>query len=169
MFIGIDPGTKGGMAVIRPEQNIELYRFPLDKTKVNFPKLAALIRDIVQPGDVPFIALELTMGRGGWGAAANHSLGYNNGFLHGIINTMGWAYELVNPKAWQKLVWSPSDVVKKSDKNGKQIPDPKGTSKRAAKRIFPQADFQPGKLSTDHDGLMDAALLAYYSYLRAIK
>lgn len=180
-WVGIDPGVKGAVAVLRPD-GLALHRFPLTKGKADYGKQALMLNsEIFRKDDVPFIAIEHTQGVGMHGASSNHSLGWSNGFLLFWVLSQKQPYELVKPQEWQKIVWSPSDYVYKtpstkkkddtteaqSDKPKKPAAkrkDPKPTSKKAAFRLFPNETFIPkGTSTTEHDGFIDAALLAYYA------
>lgn len=63
-WVGIDPGTHGAAAVLRPD-GLTLHRFPLTKGKTDYGKLWAMLNsDLFQEDDVPFIGLEHTQGVG---------------------------------------------------------------------------------------------------------
>ena len=85
------------------------------------------------------------------------------GVKHGMIVSLGMPYELIAPKTWQKETQKGVPNLKKS--NGKN--DTKGMALLAAKRIFPQEKFlATARSTTPHDGLVDAALMAYYLMLK---
>ena len=86
----------------------------------------------------------------------------------------------VSPKIWQKAVWEKEDIVPGEpilDKTTKKQKvkkdgtlsfkiDTKATSKKAAERIFKGVSFIPKSCRKAHDGLIDAALIAYYGYIK---
>lgn len=71
---------------------------------------------------------------------------------------------LVSPKIWQKKAWKPEHIVYEPTKKDttRKKKDTKATSTNAASSIFPGVSFVPPRCRTIHDGLVDAALIAYY-------
>lgn len=80
----------------------------------------------------------------------------------------------IKPKVWQQLIWENKDlVVDKKKSKGKKNPviDPKATSLNAAVRLFPDQEWiyptdvpmdeRSSRKTKHHDGLVDAALIAY--------
>ena len=91
------------------------------------------------------------------GATSNFQFGLGKGILMGLVQALGHRYTLVNPKAWQKIAWE--GVTKQKDT--------KQTSLIAAKRLFPGESFLATERSrVPHDGLVDAALIAYYCKIK---
>ena len=98
----------------------------------------------------------------GSSASSNFSFGYNVGAIHATIRALRMGFNLIPPKDWQKLVIIESDIVMKDEKKR----DTKKTAANAAARIFPDVDFRRTPRSKiAHDGMVDAALIAYAGYL----
>jgi hypothetical protein len=103
----------------------------------------------------------------GISASVNFKMGYNLGMLHSVLDTHTDQFRLVKPSVWQKKVWIDEDKVIRSNPSAKvkqSRTDTKATSLNAAKRIFPDHDLTTKGKRKEHDGLIDAALIAYYGF-----
>ena len=160
VYIGIDVGKKGGIAVKSPRQSeLMLMTIPRIKDKVDLRALVELFEDILMEGDEFMVAIEDVHSLFGMSAKSNFSFGEIKGIKIGILNALGFPYELVPPKTWQKEIWTSADMVYKT---GKKV-DTKATALVAAKRLFPNESFlATSRSSVPHDGLVDAALILEY-------
>lgn len=70
-----------------------------------------------------------------------------------------------SPKVWQSFVWKPQHIVYTPSSTGmcRKKRDTKATSMAAARDLFPGVSFVPKRSRVPHDGLVDAALIAYYA------
>ena len=141
MFIGIDPGQSGGMAILH-EGGLEIPSI--------YPFLKMTERDIhVQlndaresyPDDQIFAMLEKVGAFPGQGVSSTWKFGQHYGFLRGILTAQGIPFELVRPQVWQTAM----GCLTKGDKN---------VSKAAAQRLFPS-------IKMTH-AIADAVLIAEY-------
>lgn len=159
--ISIDPGANGGIAVFDSGTLQTLHTIPKVKDNIDYNELFSLLNNLTDDelgGDVT-IVLEEVHSVFGASAKSNFSFGHINGVLLGMVVSLGVPYVLVQPKEWQKVVWSNQDKVYKAGK-AKQTTDTKATSLLAAKRLFPKTDFRAtSKSKIAHDGLIDAALI----------
>ena len=111
----------------------------------------------------------------GVGAKSNFQFGRALGILEGIISALNIPYIKIAPKKWQATCFAGVPVVYKPgkikiNKDGKeklsQPVDNKAMALIAAKRIFPNVSFLATERSkVDHDGIIDASLMAYYAKL----
>ena len=155
MFGGIDVGKNGGIAIITKE-GLKLHTIPKIGNKVDYLELNGIFNDL--PKSCIF-CIEDVHSIFGSSAKSNFNFGEIKGILTGMVISNGFRWELVQPKKWQKEVWTNADMVKKP--NGRT--DTKGTSLLAAKRIFPDQTFLATQRSRKpHDGLFDASLIAEY-------
>lgn len=156
-FIGIDVGVNGGISIIDEDRLLTTYTIPRVKTKVD---LAALNDILADQGNSVYVCIEDVHSIFGSSAKSNFSFGRIAGVLLGmVVSQKLYRYELVQPKKWQKEIWTSQDMIKKP--NGRT--DTKATSLLAAKRIFPGYDFTPTERARKpHDGLYDSALIAEY-------
>lgn len=162
-FVGIDVGLDGGIAVMDLDRNLELFTIPKIKTKVDLPALAAIFEGF---RDNTYVCVEDVHSIFGSSAKGNFNFGRIAGILEALVVSQNFqAYQLVQPKVWQKEIWTNHDMIYKVAKTKKV--DTKATSLLAAKRLFPRENFIATARSTKpHDGLFDAALIAEYCRLR---
>lgn len=165
---GIDPGKEGAI-VIRTKQGALIKSpFPImgpaGKKELNLKKLGEYFRSIKTHYPDIFFVMEEVHSLFGMSASTNFTFGWNNGLIIGFLNALSIPYSLVQPKQWQKEIWVNADIVKHTVK-GKLKTDTKTTSSRAAARLYPNEDFTPTeRAQKDHDGMVDAALIATYGY-----
>ena len=104
IYIGIDPGKKGAMAIIKPD-GIEIHAH---SEAVYNEALAA----VVPLGDGVRCCLEHVGAMPGQGVTSMFSFGDNFGFIRGLLTAHGVPYELVRPQKWKK------EYSITADKNG---------------------------------------------------
>lgn len=139
-FIGIDPGQKGGIAVLGEDMHIcQLLPF----SEVNMRDVASWYE-----GD-SITVLEKVGAMPHQGVVSMFNFGKGYGYILGVLETSRMPYQLVNPKTWQKEF----SIHSKED------------SVATAKRLFPDANLKPTERSRkDSDGLSDALLMAAWCY-----
>jgi crossover junction endodeoxyribonuclease RuvC len=158
--IGIDPGLTGGIVALDSETNqLELFKIPrLGKNDLNGPVLLEILKKYQHAQHI--LAIEDVHSIFGSSAAANFTFGKVAGMLEGVVVGAELSFTKVQPKAWQKVAWL---GVPPLFKNAKK--DTKAMSYMAATRLFPKQKFLKTK-----DGIIDAALIAFYlkvTYARA--
>lgn len=158
IYIGCDVGKGGAFVGIDESSNIVIKSvIPKIGDNVDIQGIVNLLSFDPKEFKV-YVAIEDVHSIYGTSAKSNFSFGWIKGLKTGIIATLGLTYMLVQPKTWQKYVWSPTDVVKKGTKT-----DTKKTSLTAAKRLFPHENFLATERSkVPHDGIVDAVLIALY-------
>lgn len=135
-FVGIDPGKKGGIAII-DGKDIKAEPF----SEAGFVNILSNIKD-------GFCVVEKVGAMPGQGVVSMFSFGQNFGFIQGVLQAYKIPYELVTPQKWKKEF----SVTK--DKN---------TSIEVVKRLFPDANLKASERSRkDHDGMAEALLMAEY-------
>ena len=138
-YIGIDPGRKGGIAVLA-DREIDLL-LPLTKENVISVLIAVRFSDAV-------CCLEKVHAMPGQGSVSMFSFGESYGWLKGAMDMECLSYQEIQPQRWKKEFGLNSDKTK---------------SIEVAKQLFPDADLRPGKCRTDQDGLAEALLMAEYA------
>lgn len=151
VICGIDPGQKGALAFLdtRSGKIAELIRMPVEGRHFNEQEFIAIIKSF----KIDLCAVERAQSMPGQGVVSMFSYGVHFGIIRGVLMALEVPHILVPPQKWQSAlhVGIPQNVK------------PKEKSKIAARRLFPKANFRPGRTTTDHDGLIDALLIAEFA------
>ena len=139
LFIGIDPGANGAVAVISREQEIIL----LQDYPGNEVAAANLLRGVSEQN--VFAAIEKAQAMPKQGVRSMFKFGTNYGVWKGILATLGIPFREITPRTWQKGV-----IAKAQDKK---------PAVAAAARMFPKAELY-GPRGGKKDGRADALLIA---------
>lgn len=171
-IIGIDPGAKGFVCTMDADTREMEWMSMEDE---GLTAVADYLRRY-DPREC-HVVMEEVHALFGASAKSTFAFGETFGYLQGVIGALGLSYTLVNPKVWQKEIWTHSDVVYKTttqkvkviyDDGSEEIKDrvtkkvyTKDTSLNAAKRLFPNADWKKNERcrKTD-DNKVDATLIA---------
>jgi Holliday junction resolvasome RuvABC endonuclease subunit len=137
-FIGIDPGQKGGIAVL-DENTALVWDMP-----EGAPQIANLLREIKT--DDCLAAIEAVHSMPGQGVSSSFKFGMGTGVIHGALAALRMPFVLVTPQRWQKAVFDSAGG------------DTKVKSLDLARRLFPDVDLHR---KCDH-GKSDALLIALW-------
>lgn len=143
IFIGIDPGQSGAMAVIDGEY----------ASAVTFSESAYLntLRGLDARraiGCSMFAIVEHVGPMPKQGVTSTFKFGQNFGWIQGMLYAMNIPFELVRPQKWKKMFSCTSD---------------KNTSISVAQRLFPNVPlFATPRCRKPHDGMAEALLMAEY-------
>ena len=151
---GVDPGKTGGIVSINDAGKVEYFEIPKIGTEVDFQALSDIFENIAK--EPHFLVLEDVHAVPKAGAMQSFNFGQILGAKKALLSAFKIRHTMVQPKAWQKLIWTGIPNMKKSD--GKN--DTKAMSYLAFQRLFPNE-----KVAKSKDGLIDAALMAMYSKL----
>ena len=147
IWIGVDPGQKGGYAVIsKTETGQAVFAYPWDDTFFAM-EMDSLIQ-MKEHGIVAAVEKVGSMPHDSHKAAFNfgHSLGY----IEGVLSALGIPYQLVPPNKWKKEF----SLIGK-DKQASII---------TCRKLFPELDLKRTKrCRTDSDGLAESCLMAEYA------
>ena len=144
--MGIDPGAKGGIALLNSETN-EQYAIamPMIAGELDYRGVANTI--LSHAPDI--IIIEKVHAMPQQGVVSMFNFGKNYGALLALISTLGSAYLTVTPQTWKKVVLA-------------------GTAKDKDAAIqfcyqrYPQLNLVLPRCRTSHDGIADAICLAHY-------
>lgn len=169
IYLGIDNGIGGALTAYDAEANevtsipmpvIKVQKAKGNKNEYDIPTIVAWFRkymsyDIMMKSNVKMVILEKAQPFPGQGAVSMFSIGRGYGIMEGILAGLGLPYMVIHPKTWQKKMFE-----------GMPHQDTKQASIVTASRLFPGARFFGSDKSTKlHNGMTDAALMAYYGYL----
>lgn len=139
IYIGIDPGKNGGIAVIKPDK-VWTHMY----TEEDLLLILGYYADDKQV----VCYLEHVHAMPKQGVSSTFSFGMNFGFIQGVLKAYGIPHELVTPQKWKKEFSCTSD---------------KNTSISVCKRLFPGVNLRKSDRCTkDHDGMAEALLIAEY-------
>ena len=153
IYIGIDPGKNGGIAVINDKfpkpVNITVYKYS-DDDLIDVIDVCTKGSSIAVHRDEEIkCVLEKVNAMPGQGVVSMFNFGQNFGFIQGVLKAYEIPFELVPPQKWKK------EFSVTSDKN---------TSIEVAKRLFPGVNLKATeRCKKDHDGMAEALLMAEYA------
>jgi len=139
-ILGIDPGAKGGLALLDKETGKieETYSFD------NFENAAEFVRE----GGIHKVCfLEKVHAMPQQGVSSTFKFGTNFGFWQGLLLGLGYEIELVGPQVWQSDLYLPKASSKTEHKNN---------LKQRASEFWPEIKFT--------HAIADAALIARYGF-----
>jgi len=167
IFIGIDPGKKGALAVIDIGMNVlETSVTPLVGDDYDISKMLKILAKY--KGKEVFVCLENVHAiQGKAGGSSNFQFGRGKGLWEMAILGLKFTTLYIEPKEWQKISWEGVTQQKiytgKTLKSGKpqEKIDTKNTSLVAVKRLFPgETLLATNRSRVPHDGIVDALLIA---------
>ena len=146
VYIGIDPGKKGGVAVIEDltdERIVEVHPYSDDKLK-------AVCKEISSRGtDNVFCVVEKVGAMPGQGVTSTFNFGKSFGYILGVLEANGIPYQLISPQRWKKHFSLTND---------------KNKSIQTAKRLFPSVSLLPtDRCRVESDGMAEALLMAEFA------
>lgn len=149
IYIGIDPGKNGALAIIRESKKVSLVDFDL-KVYINLLSYFKKSYDM-------FIGIEKVHAMPGEGVKSSFSFGERVGELKGILSTLDFDNntEWIQPQTWQKHINTDSNRGKKA------IAD-------SLLSLYPSADLY-GPRGGLKDGRSDALGIANYIYQKYSK
>lgn len=151
IYIGCDPGKKGGFAIIEQgesgQQTVEVYPWD-DSEFVHKMRTMAEDEDIREAGIVA--AVEKVGAFSGQGVKSMFNFGHSLGFIEGVLHGCWISYQLVPPNVWKKSF----SLIGKD----------KQASIDTCKRLFPGINLLPNdRCRKDSDGMAEAALIGMWA------
>lgn len=148
IYVGIDPGQKGGITCIDHFGLIvDMFVMPEDITI-----LSGFLR--LHKQHISIVGLEKSQSYPKQGIASTFNYGVSYGIIQGILIAHEVDFTLIPPRTWQKHMIIPS-----------RLKDPKAKALKSANKIFKKQKsfWLPSKRhKKPHDGLIDSALIAEY-------
>ena len=145
IWIGIDPGAKGGYAWIWGDV---VRAMPWDDTFFTQD-----MQCLKATGEPLVAAVEKVGARPGQGVTSMFSFGRSAGYIEGVLAALGIGYQLVPPATWKREY----SLIGKD----------KRASVEACRRLFPDVDLKrTEKCRTDSDGKAEALLIAEWGRRR---
>ncbi len=146
MYIGVDPGKKGGVAIIDGD-SVEVYAWD-DQTFVD--TMSVCMGRGRARNERVIAAVEKVGAMPGQGVTSMFSFGQSYGFILGVLRALGISYQLVPPAVWKREFG-----LLRADKHA---------SIETCKQLFPGVSLLPGEqCRKDSDGMAEALLIALYA------
>lgn len=143
IYIGIDPGKSGAMAIIGAEGNVEVIPFDAVKYSLALAKLS---------GHSVTCCVEKVSAMPRQGVVSMFNFGHNLGVIEGLLRAYGIPYQLVPPQTWKKEFSLSSDKAK---------------SIEVCQKLFPDVSLLATERSRKpNDGMAEALLMAEYARRR---
>lgn len=140
--IGIDPGKKGGYAVLIDG---ECWR----AEAWNDDDFTECMRQVSQMTTVARAVVEKVGAMPGQGVTSMFSFGKSAGFIEGVLKAFDIPYQLIPPSVWKKEFSLTHD---------------KSQSIAVCKRLFPSVSLLPtDRCKKESDGIGEALLMAEYA------
>jgi crossover junction endodeoxyribonuclease RuvC len=150
IFIGIDPGKSGGIAVVSSDLEVEVFPIPLAGDEIDMHEIYVRLKKHCL-GYKMAAYIEKVGAMPKQGVTSMFSFGFTTGALHAIIACLGIPRYVVTPQAWKKEILA-------------------GTAKDKAAAIDYCIKAYPGVnlYATDrskvcHDGMADSLCIATYA------
>jgi len=144
-YIGIDPGQKGGLAVLT-EDGLLLEHIPMPETRRG-------ISDFLRAAGMTYknitVVVELVHSMPKQGVASTFKFGKGCGIILGICTALDFVIIEPTPQAWKKAILAGTDKGK-------------GASIIVCENLFPKATLVQPRCRNPHDGVAEAILLAEY-------
>lgn len=146
IWIGIDPGKKGGYAWISQDAylNDRVVTKPFDEKM-----FIADMKVLVRRREEKRCCLEKVHSMPKQGLSSTFTFGSGYGFLKGVLETLDISYQEITPQRWKGEFGLNSDKQK---------------SNEACKKLFPMVCLLPtARCKKDSDGMSEALLMAEYA------
>ena len=154
-YIGIDPGKKGGVAVILEETVIVTPMILAGKDVDVKAMVDFLVRNVIVPkagqSRNGIACIEKVHSMPEQGVASSFKFGFVTGVMHGIIRTLGIPLHMVTPQAWKKKILAGT-------------PKDKDAAIDFCRRVYPNVNLLATERSrVPHSGIADALCIAKYA------
>jgi hypothetical protein len=158
-IVGIDPGLKGGLCLIKDRGVVNLSPMPLWGGEVDYEG----VRDYLEKARPNRVIIERQIVITGQNLAASAKTMYSFGVLIGILISLRIPYEIVEAKTWQGIY---KDVPCADTSAWKYSKETKQRSVGLAMYLYPDVSLIPTAASyKPSDGMAEALLLAHYGML----
>lgn len=142
-YLGIDPGAKGGFAIIDTDVN-----FPICLEPFNKQEFIVWMDFLKSRQEKTICCLERVHAMPKQGSVSMFTFGENYGWLKGALDMAEIPYQEIAPQTWKKEFNLNSD---------------KARSVEVARQLFPNSKLIPAGCKKPSDGMAEALLMAEYA------
>ena len=149
-YFGIDPGQKGGVALITALFT-KVWLMPVRDKDVNVTELVEILSSV----KVATVYIERVHAMPKQGVSSSFNFGMGYGEVKGCVEAMGLPFHLVTPQSWKKKVL-----------DGFKWKGRKIASSEFCEEHYPDISLlRTPRCKKPHDGLSDALCIAEYGRL----
>ena len=142
IYVGVDPGKSGALAVIYPNGDVETTPFNISQYVEIMFRLTHSTMPVV-------CCVEKVGAMPGQGVVSMFNFGHNLGLIEGVLQAYEVSYQLVPPQTWKKEFSLSSE---------------KSKSIEVCQKLFPKVSLLATERSRKpNDGIAEALLLAEYA------
>lgn len=146
IYIGIDPGKSGAIAIITTDENNQPFRIRV----AAFDEIAYCDMLATCVGSRAVCCIEKVGAMPGQGVVSMFNFGRNLGYNEGLLQANKIPYQLIPPATWKKEF----SLIGKD----------KQASIEVCRRLFPHTSLLATSRSRkEHDGMAEALLMAEYA------
>jgi hypothetical protein len=151
IYIGIDPGLKGGLAVYSPRLGAHSATMPVAGDELDGSAIAAMLRrwTLLDAADGVVVTIEKVGAMPKQGLSSTFKFGKGYGTVLGVCAALGLRVELVTPQKWK------GEVLAGTTKD-------KDAAIAYCRRVFPMVELVQPRCRVPHDGIADALCLMEY-------
>ena len=144
-YVGIDPGLKGGLAVMLHDQTARAIPMPVAGDELD----GRAISDWLRGYNNVLVTVEKVGAMPGQGLSSTFKFGKGYGTVLGVCAALGLRVELVTPQKWK------GEVLAGTAKD-------KDAAIAYCRRVFPSVELILPRCRVPHDGLADSLAIAEY-------
>lgn len=144
--LGIDPGKKGGYAVIELDGEVKIYgRMALSGREISIQPFVELMKG---QAEKLLVVIEKVHSMPSQSSQSTFTFGEGYGKIKGACEALGVSYELAHPQTWKREVLQGTDRTKQA-------------AIEWVKRRYPGVNLARGG-KVESDGIADALCIAEY-------
>lgn len=168
IICGIDPGKNG--AIVFLNDKLEFVNWDIMPIKENEKEVdSKVLGDLLNEYKPNIVYLEKLQPIFGAGKGSMFQMARHYQAVISTLDLLGIPYKLIRAASWQQAVFHEANVpeLRKPTKvHQRPKRDTKAMAYRAFKELYPSVGFRvTDKTKKDHDGAVDAILIARYYYL----
>jgi len=140
-YLGIDPGKKGGIALLHDTGIEGCWDFDKDV-------LLTMTEFLSREHEASRCCLERVHAMPNQGSVSMFTFGQGYGWILGVLDAFNISYQTIEPRRWKAEFGLNSDKAK---------------SIEVCKNLFPGVSLVPHGCRTPHDGIAEALLMAEFA------
>lgn len=153
--VGIDPGLKGGIAILSDTDSPAVIPMPVAGKEIDVHYIKGWLGGLA--GFPVYVWIEKVHSMPQQGVASTFNFAMNYGVVIGAVQSLGYPLQLVAPQTWKKV------ILKDTDRS-------KAAAIAYVLRRFPDVNlYETPRSRTLHDGMAESVCIAEYGLLQLQK